>query len=107
MFGLNPVASGILVGTMTGGLGAYAAYSYEAGKEQQREAEKAMRREQGKQVTNANALVQANYDNKKAARGLADSIKNPQPGAPLGEVSSQSGSALNSVTNPELVNLLG
>lgn len=105
MFGLNPVASGILIGGIGGVFGSVTGGLVGAMKDKAdgivRDATKAQKQQQKVSAQNQNALVEDQYNKKKAARGMGESLANPA-------ASGMSGSLLNtSGSGDGLVNLLG
>lgn len=119
--GFNPVASGILIGSITGAAtgflmggpagaavggiagGISGGASAEEGEKKRRAGEQAQKQAMINGVKNQNALVEDQYNKKKQASGLMGAPGSSASG--LG--ASQTGAVLTSVTGNEQVNLLG
>jgi hypothetical protein len=97
MFGLNPVATGILLGAVGGpvgmGLGAGIGAMYDHAQGQKRDAQKAMHGLQQQGVNNQNALVTENFNKRKDAFGIGEEVAP----APMGNAASQTGAAMPSI----------
>ena len=95
---MDPLTAAILVSAITGGAGFMQARN-------QRQAAESAQRQQAKQaVQNQNALVEENFNKRKAAlaRGLGGTTEGP-----LGIGASQTGAVLTSVTGEASNNILG
>lgn len=123
MSGLNPVATGILTGAISGGAmgfivggptgaavgatagGIMGAASAEEAQKNKRAALKVQKSAVEAGIANQNALVSDQYNKKKAARAIGDTAANPSASG-MGDTSS--GAMLNTMTgNDQLVNVLG
>lgn len=111
MFGLNPVATGILLGAVGGpmgmALGGGIGAMYDHAQGQKRDAQKEMHRLTEEGVKNQNAIVEQTFQKRRAAYGLGESA--PAEAQPAGLASAQEGSILsdNSQTRTSRINLLG
>jgi hypothetical protein len=120
--GLNPVATGILTGAISGaaigfvaggpvGAAVGATAGGIVGGASAEEAQKAKRAGLEAQkdanmaaIDNQNALVADEYNKKKQARGMAEAVQNPEASG----MGTSSGAVLNTMTgNDKLVNVLG
>lgn len=100
MFGLNPVATGILLGGITAGpmgmaLGGGIGAMYDSAQGQQRDAEGARRDLQREGIKNQNAIVADQFNKRKSAFGIGEGAQK----SPMGNAASQSGSVLTSTTS--------
>lgn len=100
MFGLNPVATGILLGTVGGpagiALGAGIGAMYDNAQGQKRDAMKKMNELKQEGVNNQNALVTEAFNKRKNAFGIGEGESSP-----MGNAASQSGAALTSPTSTQ------
>lgn len=102
MFGLNPVATGILIGgiggpmgmAIGGGIGAM----YDNAQGMKRDAEKAQRKLETKAVENQNALVNETFQKRKAAFGIGEALAgNAKETASASGMFSSEGGSKNSI----------
>ena len=102
MFGLNPVATGLLLGRIAGPggmlIGAGIGALYDNAQGAKRDAISAANTLRKDGVRNANALVEDAYSKKRNAKGLGEAISTPSAMGATGMGASQTGAILTSTT---------